>query len=220
MLDTVTAVIPLLNGRVVDSAMARDAGYRHLSSWLNDIEAKWAANSNQGQNGEPRATLKERIDHMRKLSCQLFAAGKKRVAYTASGALISAAEVTVTDSVIEHAAYWSYAHSENEAAYLIAILNSTNVVGKIRDLQVTGEAGTRRHLDNLVWTLPIPEYTDTEPLHRDLAAAARRAEAVASSVPLTDAQHFTAKRRAIRAALVEDGIAGEIESLVDALLPP
>jgi hypothetical protein len=37
---------------------------------------------------------------------------------------------------------------------------------------------------------------------------------------LTDAQRFTAKRRAIRAALAEDGIAAEIEALVDALLPP
>ena len=51
-------------------------------------------------------------------------------------------------------------------------------------------------------------------------AAASRAEAVAALVPLTDAQHFVAKRRAIRAALAEDGIAAEIEALVDALLPP
>jgi hypothetical protein len=77
----------------------------------------------------------------------------------------------------------------------------------------------KRHFDNLVWTLPIPEYDDAEPLHRDLAAAALRAEAVAALVPLTETQHFTAKRRAIRAALVEDGVAAEIEALVDALLP-
>ncbi len=84
---------------------------------------------------------------------------------------------------------------------------------------MVGEAGTRRHLDNIVWTLPIPEYDDAEPLHRDLAAAAFRAEAIAASVPLTDAQHFVAKRRAIRTALAEDGVAAEIEGLVDALLP-
>ena len=33
-------------------------------------------------------------------------------------------------------------------------------------------------------------------------------------------KHFTAKRRAIRAALAADGVAAEIEALVDALLPP
>jgi hypothetical protein len=81
-------------------------------------------------------------------------------------------------------------------------------------------AGTKRDFASLVWTLPIPEYDETELLHRDLAAAARRAECVAALVPLTDAQHFVAKRRAIRAALAEDGIAAEIEALVDALLPP
>ncbi len=56
-------------------------------------------------------------------------------------------------------------------------------------------------------------------LHRDLAAAASRAETVAARVPFTDAQHFVARRRAIRAALAADGIAAEIEALVDALLP-
>ncbi len=43
---------------------------------------------------------------------------------------------------------------------------------------------------------------------------------MAASVELTDGQHFVAKRRAIRAALAEDGVAIEIEALVDALLPP
>lgn len=87
-------------------------------------------------------------------------------------------------------------------------------------MQVISEASTRRHLDNIAWTLPIPEYDDNELLHRNLAAAANRAEIVTGSVSLTDAQHFTGKRNAIRAALAEDGIAAEIEALVDALLPP
>ena len=83
-----------------------------------------------------------------------------------------------------------------------------------------GEAGTKRHLDNLVWMLPIPAYDATDTVHRDLAAAANRAEAVAASVPLDGAGHFTAQRRAIRAALAANGVAAEIEALVDALLPP
>ena len=43
---------------------------------------------------------------------------------------------------------------------------------------------------------------------------------MAAAVELTGTQHFTAKRRAIRAALAEDGVAAEIEAMVDALLPP
>ena len=103
---------------------------------------------------------------------------------------------------------------------MVTILNSAAVLAKITDLQSHGEAGTRRDFDNLVWTLPIPEYDDTDPLHRDLAAVAAHAETIAAAVELTDFQHFTAKRRAIRAALFADGVAAEMEALVDALLPP
>ena len=99
------------------------------------------------------------------------------------------------------------------------MLNSAAVLAKVSDLQPRGEV-TPRDFDNLVWTLPIPEYDPADPLHRDLAAAAAHAEGIAAAVPLSDTQHFTAKRRAIRAALAEDGIAAEMEALVDALLPP
>lgn len=156
---------------------------------------------------------------MRTLSDQAGAAETLRVVYTASGTMLSAARLLGGGGIVEHKAYWASVRSEAEAAFLIAILNSAAALAKITDLQSHGQRD-KRDFDNLVWTLPIPEYDDTELLHRDLAAAARRAETVAARVSLTDAHHFTAKRRAIRAALVEDGIATEIEALVDALLPP
>jgi hypothetical protein len=163
-------------------------------------------------------SLAGRIDHMRKLSNQ-SGAEVDLLIYSASGSQLSASRMKRNRSIIEHGAYWTALRSPEEGVFLAAILNSNAVVAKIRDLQVIGEAGTRRHLDNLVWTLPIPEYDASEPLHRDLAAAGLRAETVAAAVELTES-HFTAKRRAIRAALAEDGIAAEIEALVDALLPP
>jgi len=43
---------------------------------------------------------------------------------------------------------------------------------------------------------------------------------VATAVDLAGVGHFTAKRRAIRAVLAEDGVAAEMEALLDALLPP
>ena len=101
----------------------------------------------------------------------------------------------------------------------MALLNSAAVLAKITDLQPHGQRD-KRHFDNLVWTLPIPEYDAPDPLHRDLAAAAARAETIAAGVDLSGARHFTAKRRAIRDALAADGIAAEMEALVDALLPP
>jgi hypothetical protein len=164
-------------------------------------------------------TLLAQIDHMRKLSVQ---AGQStiRVLYAKAGKRLSSARVAANDTIIDHKAYWATVRSDNEAGYLIAVINSAAALAKISDLQSYGEAGTHRDFDNLVWTLPIPEYDDTDPLHRDLAAAASHAETVAAAVELSDTQHFTAKRRAIRAALAADGVAAEMEAMVDALLPP
>ncbi|MBV9654950.1 MAG: N-6 DNA methylase [Acetobacteraceae bacterium] len=220
MLESVTAVIPLDGAAVLDAAGARAAGQRHLAAWLADIEAKWADHAKKTKDGRPRMTLTAQIDHMRKLSRQSGSTEVSRVLYTKAGTRLSAATLVASDAIVDHKAYWGSVRSTSEAGYLVAILNSEVVVGRISDLQGIGEAGTRRDLDNLAWTLPIPEYDDTDAIHRDLAAASVRAEAVARSVPLADAQHFVGKRRAVRDALAADGVAAEIEALVDALLPP
>ena len=218
LLDTVKAVIPLEGSRLLDSSTASDAGHRHVSAWLRDVEAKWAEHSNKGTDGQPRMTLLARLDHMRNLSGQAKQSAI-RVFYKASGIKISAVRVAATDAIVEHKAYWASAQTDEEAGYLVAVINSAAVLMKIIDLQSHGQRD-KRDFDNLVWTLPIPEYDGTDPLHRDLAAAAARAEAVAAAVDLTGSRHFTAKHRAIRAALTADGIAAEMEALVDALLPP
>jgi SAM-dependent methyltransferase len=220
MLATVTAVIPMTNAEVLDSAKARAAGHRHLAAWLADIEVKWAENASKSADGSTRMTLSAQINHMQKLTRQSGPGSATRVLYTKAGTRLSAATLYAGDAIVDHKAYWARMRSSAEAAYLTAVLNSAAVLAKISDLQGIGEAGTKRDFDNLVWTLPIPEYDEAEPLHRDLAAAALRAEGVAASVQLSDAQHFTAKRRAIRDALAEDGIDTEIETMVDALLPP
>lgn len=211
------AVIPLDGPKLLDSATASEAGYRNLAAWLRDTEAKWAAHCNTGTDGQPRMTLRSQLDHLRKLTVQ---AGQPtvRVLYTKAGTRLSAVTIAANDLIVDHMAYWAPARSPEEAAYLVAVINSAAVLAKVTDLQPRGEVGAR-HFDNLVWTLPIPEYDPADALHRDLAAAASRAAAVAAAVPL-DAGHFTAKRRAIRAALAADGVAAEMEALVDALLPP
>lgn len=218
MLETVTGVIPLDGLTVLDATAASEAGYRHLAAWLRDAEWKWVQHSNRRTDGQSTRTLLERVDHMRNLSCQADQP-ELRVIYTASGTRLSAMRVAYNDAIVEHKAYWASVRSEAEAGYLIAIINSSAALAKIIDLQSHGQRD-KRDFDNLVWTLPIPEYDETDPLHRDLAAAATHAEAVASGTELSEKQHFTAKRRAIRAALAADGVAAEMETLVDALLPP
>ena len=218
LLDTVTAVIPLEGTTLLDSSAASAAGHRHLAAWLRDIEVKWIEHCNKRTDGQPRMSLLDRIDHMHNLSLQT-GLPTIRVLYTKAGTRLSAARIAANDALIDHMAYWASARSSGEAGYLVAIINSASALAKITDLQPRGEVGAR-HFDNLIWTLPIPEYDDTDPLHRDLAAAAAHAETVAAAAELTDTQHFTAKRRAIRAALAADGVAAEMEAMVDALLPP
>ena len=100
---------------------------------------------------------------------------------------------------------------------LVAILNSETARLLIEPMQPKGLGGAR-HFDNLVWELPIPEYDRRNALHQDLAAAASVAERVAAAVALPEGVYFTRQRRAIRDALVVDGIAARIDALVASLL--
>jgi SAM-dependent methyltransferase len=217
LLEPVTAVIPLDGARLLNAKAASAATYRHLAAWLRYTEAQWKEHSNKDANGNARMTLLDRVDHMRNLSIQ---AGPPtiRVLYTKAGTRLSAVRISTDDLIIDHKAYWAKARTAREAAYLIALVNSAAVLAKVTDLQSHGQRD-KRDFDNLVWTLPIPEYDDTDQVHRDLADAAERSEEIAAAVDLTGINHFTAKRRAIRAALMADGVAQTIESLVDAILP-
>jgi hypothetical protein len=108
-------------------------------------------------------------------------------------------------------------HEFREACYLVAVLNSSVVLSAVEPMQPKGQGGAR-HFDNLMWELRIPEYDGKQKLHRDLASAAARAEAVAASVPIGPAAHVTRQRRALRDALAADGVMARIDTLVATLL--
>lgn len=163
-------------------------------------------------------TLRERVDHMRNLSMQDANKGGVRVLHSKAGTRLSACWIAEDDQIVDTKAYWATTSSLDEAKFLTAIINSATVLARVVDLQPVGQRDPR-DFDNLVWTLPIPEYDDSDPLHRDLAATAHYAAEVAAAVVLPTADHFTTKRRLIRNALLTDGIAFEIERLIDALLP-
>nr|WP_255617088.1 N-6 DNA methylase [Aurantimonas sp. VKM B-3413] len=218
ILNLGTGLVPMEDGAILNSATADARGYRGLAAWLRDVEGKWNQHSNKAVDGSPRNTLALSLDHLQKLSAQA-AKVSIRVLYSASGTRLSACWLEDDQPVVDKKAYWSAAHSLEEAAYVSAILNTRVVLDRVKDLQPVGQRDPR-DFDNLVWTLPIPEFDAAEALHVDLAAAALHAAAVAARVELPDAAHFTTKRRAIRQALAEDGVAETIERLVDALLPP
>lgn len=217
VLDLVTGVVPMEAGAILTAASADAHGHRGLAAWLRDAETKWNEHSNKDVDGAPRVTLAQSVNHLQKLTAQA-ARSPVRVLYTKAGTRLSACWLEDDDVVVDHMAYWSAADSLEEAAYVTALLNTGIVLDRVRDLQPVGQRDPR-HFDNLVWTLPIPEFDAAEALHADLAAAALHAATVAARVELPGATHFTAKRRAIRQALVADGVTETIEHLVDALLP-
>jgi hypothetical protein len=218
VLELVTGVVPMEEGAILTPTSADARGHRGLAAWLRDAESKWNEHSNKGSDGEARTTLAQSLNHLQKLTAQA-ARSPIRVLYTKAGTRLSACWLEDDDVVVDHKAYWSAANSLEEAAYVAAVLNTSVVLDRVKDLQPVGQRDPR-DFDNLVWTLAIPVFDAAEALHVDLAAAALHAAEVAARVELPDEAHFTTKRRLIRDALVADGVAQTIERLVDALLPP
>jgi SAM-dependent methyltransferase len=216
ILELATGVVPMENGKILAAASADARGHRGLAAWLRDAEGKWNEHSNKGADGAPRVTLTASVNHLQKLTAQAVRS-PVRVLYTKAGTRLSACWLEDDDVIVDTKLYWSAANSLEEAAYVAAVVNSQIVLDRVKDLQPVGQRDPR-DFDNLVWTLPIPEFDAAEALHTDLAAAALHAAAVAARVQLPDT-YFTSKRRLIREALVADGVAETIERLVDALLP-
>ena len=83
--------------------------------------------------------------------------------------------------------------------------------------QSRGQWGAR-DFDKVMFSLPIPVYKSSAPLHQELSKAAVHAEEVASAVPLRDGINFVRARQLIRTALREDGVAAHIDALVAEIL--
>lgn len=211
LLEPVLAVVPWdrTAGTLLDEAAARLAGYPLVADWVSNASQLWDAHK------EDSLTFIEQIDYYGKLSAQ-FPQPPLRVVYSKSGTLMVAALVTDPAAVIDHTLYWAAVKSHAEAHYLIAVLTSETARRRIAPLQARGQWG-ERHFDKLP-TERIPDFDATNPLHAALAAAGRRAEAVAAAVPVKEGAYFITARRQIREALAEDGIAGEVNKLVEELL--
>jgi hypothetical protein len=216
LLNVPICIVPTRGREIFDSHGAADAGYRHLAAWLRDAETKWAEHAAKRVDGKLRMTLIQRLDHMRGVSAQI-PTPPTRVVYAKAGTLFASTVLTDARVLVDHMAYWAPARSMAEAHYLSAILNSETARLLIAPMQPKGQGGAR-HFDNLIWELPIPEYDRREVIHRDLAAAAAVAETIAASVTLAEKAYFTHLRRLIRDALIQHGVAGQIDVLVARLL--
>jgi SAM-dependent methyltransferase len=212
LLEPILAVIPWDEGpgQLLDAAKAQGQGHLHLGRWLANAERLWT------EHGRGRRTLTQQLDYYGQLSAQ-FPVSPLRVIYAASGTLPAAALLSDPSGICEHKLYWAPVGNEEEGRYLESILNSETARQRVEHLQSRGQWGAR-DFDKVLLSLPIPEFDPDSSLHRLLAGEAARAEEVASLVELAEGIHFVRARRLIRVALQEDGVAGQIESLVEELL--
>lgn len=184
----------------------------HLGKFWSRAERVW------GENRKARSpeSLLGRIDYQRKLSRQLpldDSRAKRRVIYNASGGdfLRAARLLDGKDYCLSNTFYHWVADSENEALFLVALLNASSLQAAYR-----GAKKSERHFHTHFWSaVPIPKYDAKRPAHRELARAAREAERVAAKVDLAPAG---AEER-IRGALRESGVMGRIDRAARQLFP-
>lgn len=212
VLGHVTGVIPWNpnTGKVMDSEGAYAIGKRLLAEWLIKAETHWVAHGTGGM------SLLNRWDYGHAITSQ-FPLGKWRIAYSKAGTQPAAVLINDKAAVIDHKLYYMSVATRDEGRFLSTILNSEAARAAAEHWQSEGQWG-KRDFDKAVFNLPIPIYDAKRALHVDLAKAAARAERIAAKVELKRGEHFTRTRKRIRLALIANGVAGEIEALVTALI--
>src|SRR5215472_9065782 len=204
-------VVPVTTeGAILDADGAANRAYAGLHGWMAAAEAIWEENSDNGS-----MTLINRWNFHNELGAQ-FPMRPPRVVYAKAGTLPAACLVR-DQSMIDHKLYWSAPASNNEGYYLISVLNCETVRKRTESLQSRGQWGAR-DFDKVVFTLPIPRFDETVPLHAELAAAGWDAENLAASVALPEGVKFRRARKLVRDALTGAGIATRIDDLVARLL--
>ena len=172
MLEPLKAVLPLSKS-TGDLVKKQDGwygidplslGHRMRRRWraINEI---WE--EHKGRNNT--RSLLDNLDYMNKLNTQrlIDLDAKYYVVYPQSGRPTAA--IVPTPSIIDYRLFWIECTLQ-EAHYLTAIINSTELQTRVKPLMSKGQFGAR-DLEKHLWRLPIPEYDASLPLHQDIAEA-------------------------------------------------
>ena len=191
---------------------------RRMRDRWRTISALWDANKRAAN----RLALAERLDYHRELSRQLAwraAAedGACRVVYTKSGRP-TAARLRDRDAIVDHTLYWMPCESDEEASYLLAVINSNALRDAAAPLMSRGLWGAR-DLHKHLWNLPIPRFNPGDPLHAEVAAAGEAAaEGATRQLEGQEELSSAAARRIVRQWLANSPEGREVERAVGALL--
>ncbi|MGD0017023.1 MAG: N-6 DNA methylase, partial [Verrucomicrobiia bacterium] len=196
-------------------------GFPHASEWIEKAEKIW-----DRKRKDSKQSLYDRLDYNRLLTDQKMA-GKFVVLHNRSGTNISAALLTPQEAkrigklsiggfIADFAAYRYYARSEDEALYLVGILNSSVVNDIIKPYQTQGLLGERDIARRPFEYCPIPLFDAADEMHKQIADLARQArEELLPVVPKMTAPVATARAEARRLVA---GKLDQINELVKRLL--
>jgi hypothetical protein len=167
-----------------------------------------------------RQSLYEWLDYQGKLTSQHFEA-RYLVLYNAAGTNLVATwldrESIPLPFVVDHKSYVANCDSEEEADYLVAILNSEAVNEAIKPFQSMGLLG-ERDIHKKVLDLPIPLYSPSDSDHQTIAGLGARARAGTANL-IAEAEfpkHLAQRRAWVRAQLGD--LMAEIDSRVRKLI--
>ena len=220
-----TMTLPLLPDGGLDVAALNSAMQRR---WNNA-----AAMFREAHQGRVIIELFDNLNHLNKLTSQLdylqgaiAGDGTKRIAYTTQGEP-TAALIRDNHSILDHKLFQTICQSDDEAYYLLAIINSNELATRAKPFCTTNWAKKIRDFHKHGWKLPIPRYDAGDPLHvrlSELGATAEQecqaliAESDIMSRPAGDSQSRAARRLLRHTWQRESETARLIELMVAELL--
>ena len=231
MLEPLKAVLPL---RRRDKMLAKDSsavGGVKPSGMERRMQDRWKTVSRLWDSNKTAAnklSLLGQLDYYGKLTSQIewqldHGGMPVRVVYSSAG-VATAAIANVDAQIVDYKLFWIACQSVREANYLLSVVNSDTLNGAVNPFMSRGQFGAR-DLQKHLWKLPIPEYDEGVPLHRNLAQAGESA-AAGVQVELNQLREergekltVTIARREIRKWLRESKEGKAVERLVGELLP-
>ena len=230
-LEPLQALLPLRRGEYELPTDSDGPGGISLGGLERRMRGRWQTINRMWEGNKAAANklnLLRRLDYHRELSSQLRwqmdNGGRPiRVIYTASGqptATLTGNDTAALDKTI----YWITCKDLHEANYLLAIINSDALADAVNIFTVPNWSGKTRHLLKHLWKLPIPEYDNSEPLHREIAEAGAAA-ALGAAARLAELREsrgasvsVTIARRELRAWLRAGPEGAAVEGVVGRLL--
>ena len=191
---------------------------------LNEFWAKMDAlySEHRSSGKDTPKTLLSRLDYRKELSGQLPLPKKRTmstVLYPASADIMRAARADTATAIVDNKMYRWAANTEDEAAYLVAVLNASALTRTFADCRSSG-----RDFHLYPWRrVPIPLYDSENSCHKKLAALAKKAEkAVKSWLEHPENSKIPNQKKTsgdIRDFLAENGIFPDIDKEVKKILP-